>query len=136
MEAPQNGNPPARGLASGPVVWDRASWYGARDDPAAWAEGAQHIGVMLRWLWAHGLTTAAGDLAAQGDFTGITAGEPALISGMVVESAALFLDHYYGAWLSSIPTMGDDAFDDETLDALWSDYEQQRATLDRVWNLG
>jgi hypothetical protein len=136
MEAPRNDNPPARGRPHGPVIWDRASWYGNRDDPAAWEEGAQHIGVMLRWLWAHGQTTAAGDLAAQGDFSGLTAGEPALTSDMVVEPAALFLDHYYGAWLAALPTMGDDAFDDQTLDALWSDYEQNRATLDRVWDLG
>ena len=91
---------------------------------------------MLRWLWAHGLTTAVGDLAAQGDFSGSTAGEPALTSDLVSETGALFLDHYYGAWLSSFPTMGEAAFDDTIFDALWADFEQQRPNLERVWDIG
>jgi hypothetical protein len=135
MEARRNTNPPARGLARGPVIWDRASWHGGPDEPAARAEAARQIGAILRWLWAHGLTTPAGDQAAQGDFATVAGNEPALTSDMVIEPGALFLDHYYGAWLSSIPTLGDDAFDDQTLDALWADFEQQRAGLDRVWDI-
>jgi len=136
MDAPQNDNPPARGLPRGPVVWDRVSWYGPYDERATRADASREIAVMLRWLWARGLTTTAGDLAAQGDFSAAPAGAPALTSDMVIEPAALFLDHYYGRWLSSLPELGDAGFDDDTLDALWSDFEQRRADLDRVWDLG
>jgi hypothetical protein len=136
MEAKQNESQPARGRPGGPVIWDRARWHaaaGADQSDAQALDGVEHIGVMLRWLWAHGLTTRIGDLAAQGAFEGALDKESALTSEMVIEPAAVFLDHYYGRWLSSIPELGDAAFDDETIDALWSECEQKRDTLERVW---
>src|SRR5512146_876235 len=108
MEAKQNENPPARGRAGGPVIWDRAQWHTVADpeQPSQDAQDAQdaqdsleHIPVMLRWLWAHGLTTRTGDLAAQGAFEGALGKEPALTTEMVTEPAAIFLDHYYARWL-------------------------------------
>jgi hypothetical protein len=133
MDAQELDTRPARGRATGPIVWDRARWYSLPEDQQAHAESVRHIGVMLRWLWAHGLTTSEGDLAAQGDFTGALGSEPALTSAMVVERGAVFLDHYYGRWLSSLAGIGDTAPDDESIDALWDDFMRHQADLDRVW---
>lgn len=133
MEAKQNESPPAQGRAGGPVIWDRAEWYTTPDPEQPGQDSVEHIVIMLRWLWAHGLTTRAGDLAAQSAFEGALGAEPAITSEMVVEPAAVFLDHYYGRWLSSFPDLGDTAFDDETIDALWTEFEQRRDALDRVW---
>lgn len=135
MDAEQNGLRPARGLANGPVIWDRAKWYTASDESTDGETSPGHIPTMLRWLWAHGLTTPDGDFAAQGQFTGALGHEAALTSAMVTEPAAVFLDHYYGLWLSSLAEMGDAAFDDEVIDNLWADFQQHRAELDRVWDL-
>lgn len=136
MDATSNYNAPARGKAAGAVVWDRASWHtsGTADRVGA-AESSRHILLILRWLWSRGLTTAQGDLAAQGDFSAVPGAEPALMSTMVVEDAAVFLDHYYGPWLSSLLQADELRLDDETLDALWSEYEQRRDGLDRVWEI-
>lgn len=136
MDATPNYNAPARGRATGAVVWDRASWHTSGTNDAAGAgEGGQHILLMLRWLWARGLTTAQGDQAAQGIFTETPGSEPALTSAMVVEDAAVFLDHYYVPWLSSLLRREEVTLDDETLDAAWAEYEQQRNALDRVWEI-
>jgi hypothetical protein len=135
MDAQANEIPPARGHNGRPVVWDRASWYGSPEEPEARAEAGRHIQVALRWLWARGLTTAEGDQAAQGIFAGSADGEPALTSDMVAEEGALFLDHFYGRWLSALPALGDAAGDDAPLDGLWADFRGQRAELDRVWEM-
>lgn len=137
MEAKQNESPPARGRPGGPVIWDRAQWHAAADSeqPSQDTQDTiEHIAVMLRWLWAHGLTTRTGDLAAQGAFEGALGKEPALTTEMVTEPAAIFLDHYYGRWLSNMPELGDAALDDETIDALWDEFEQQRDSVERVWS--
>ena len=133
MDAQELDVRPARGRPSGPIVWDRARWYSSPEDLQARADSVRHIAVMLRWLWAHGLTTAVGDLAAQGDFTGALGSEPALTSAMVVERGAVFLDHYYGRWLSSLASLGDAAPDDESIDALWDDFQRHDGDLARVW---
>ena len=133
MDAQELDIRPARGRPTGPVVWDRARWYSPPEEQQARAESVRHIGVMLRWLWAHGLTTAEGDLAAQGDFTGDLGSEPALTSAMVVERGAIFLDHYYGRWLSSLAGPDDAAPDDESIDILWDEFQQHSADLSRVW---
>jgi hypothetical protein len=127
-----NDTPPARGRGGQPVIWDRASWHA----PAALGEpGASHIAAALRWLWAHDLTTQEGDRAAEGDFAPQFQGELVLASTMVSETGAIFLDHYYGRWLSSLPDGGPDDLADLGLDALWDDFATRGDVLYRVWEL-
>jgi hypothetical protein len=118
------------------VIWDRASWHiqsnGAASSPAT---GAEHISAALQWLWAQDLTTEEGDRAAQGEFAAEYQGEPVLASSMVGEAGAVFLDHFYGRWLSSLPDTGPDELADLGLDALWDEYEASADSLDRVWEL-
>jgi hypothetical protein len=135
MEAIPLNSTPARGRGNGPVVWDRASWYGPAADDAQDENPVAHIAVMIRWLWAHGLTTPLGDEAAGGEFSGALGTEAALTSDLVTEPAAIFLDHYYGQWLNAMPGLGDEAFDEDAIDALWADYESRRDDLDRVWDI-
>jgi hypothetical protein len=116
-------------------VWDRASWYASTETTTSDDDALQHIAIMLRWLWARSLTTPLGDQAAQGEFSGTLGTEVALTSEMVTEAAAVFLDHYYGPWLNSLPERGDGAFDDDAIDALWADYESRSAELSRVWGV-
>jgi hypothetical protein len=136
MPTALNDTPPARGRGGQPVIWDRASWHVASGTPAIESEvGASHIGAALQWLWANDLTTEEGDRAAEGEFAPQYQGEPALASTMVSETGAIFLDHYYGRWLSSLPEGGPDELADLGLDALWADFAARRETLDRVWEL-
>jgi hypothetical protein len=131
-----NTTPPARDRGGRPVIWDRASWHAASNGAAAnGASGAEHIGAALQWLWAHDLTTEEGDRAAQGEFAAQFHGEPVLASTMVSETGAIFLDHYYGRWLSSLPETGREELADQGLDALWDEYSENADTLDRVWEL-
>jgi hypothetical protein len=135
MDATPLNSPPARGRGSGPVVWDRTSWYAVSGEGAEPEDPAEHIAVMIRWLWAHGLTTPQGDQAARGEFTGALGSEIALTSDMVTEPAAIFLDHYYGQWLTALPDLADAAYDEAAIDALWQDFEGRREDLDRVWGV-
>lgn len=135
MEAIPLNNSPARGRGNGPVVWDRAAWYAASDESAQEEDPIAHIAVMLRWLWAHGLTTPLGDQAARNEYAGALGTEAALTSDMVTEPAAIFLDHYYGQWLTALPERGEAAFDEDAIDAFWQDYEARREELDRVWGI-
>lgn len=135
MDATPLNSSPARGRGQGPVIWDRASWYATSGEGSDAEESAGHIAVMIRWLWAHGLTTARGDQAAQGEFSGALGTEDALTSDMVTEQAAIFLDHYYGQWLTALPAMGDAAYDEGAIDALWQDFDARRDDLDRVWGV-
>jgi hypothetical protein len=95
----------------------------------------QHIAVMLRWLWAHGLTTQLGDQAARGEFSGALGPEVALTSDMVTEPAAVFLDHYYGPWLAALPERGDAAYDEDAIEALWDEYAARAGQLSRLWDV-
>ena len=90
---------------------------------------------MLRWLWANGLTTTLGDQAARGDFSGALGAEVALTSDMVTETAAIFLDHYYGHWLTALRERGDAAYDEDAVDALWADFETRSGELSREWGI-
>jgi hypothetical protein len=135
MEAtPVNGTP-ARGRDRGPVVWDRASWYTSAGEGDETDSPSAHIAFMIRWLWAHSLTTPVGDQAARGEFSGALGTEMALTSDMVTEPAAVFLDHYYGQWLTALPELGDAAYDEDAIDALWQDFEARREELARVWGV-
>jgi hypothetical protein len=127
---------PACGHRGRPVIWDRASWHAPSS--AVQADGApdaQHIGAALQWLWAHDLTTEEGDRAAQGEFAAEYHGEPVLASTMVSEAGAIFLDHFYGLWLSTLPDTGPDDLADLGLDALWDEYEASAESLARIWEL-
>lgn len=135
MDATPANNAPARGRENGPVIWDRAAWYAPAEQADQGENPAEHIAVMLRWLWAQGLTTPLGDLAARGEFAGALGAEPALTSEMVTEPAAVFLDHYYGQWLTALPDLGDAAYDEGPIDALWQHYDARRGDLDRVWGV-
>ncbi|HEY7982540.1 MAG TPA: hypothetical protein VID73_00145 [Ktedonobacterales bacterium] len=136
MPSATNTTPPARDRGGRPVIWDRASWHATGAAPAAEGEPeAAHIAAALRWLWARDLTTEEGDRAAQGEFSDQFQGEPALASTMVSEAGAIFLDHYYGRWLSSLPETGRDDTADLGLDALWDEYAASAGSLDRVWAL-
>jgi hypothetical protein len=131
-----NTTPPARDRGGRPVIWDRASWHASGGAPTAEdAAEAAHITAALQWLWAHDLTTEEGDRAAQGEFAGQFQDEPVLASTMVSETGAIFLDHYYGRWLSSLPEDGRDEFADQGLDALWEEFSARTDSLDRVWEL-
>jgi hypothetical protein len=133
-----NETAPARGRAGHPVIWDRAAWHSSGSESGATGaepEGARHINTMLQWLWAHDLTTAEGDLAAQGVFSGELGREPALTSNMVGETGAVFLDHYYGRWLSTLLNDGSENLADGGLDTLWEDFIQHSGALSRVWEL-
>jgi hypothetical protein len=120
------------------VIWDRASWHASGAAPVAELEGgseAAHIASALQWLWAHDLTTEEGDRAAQGEFSDQFPGEAVLASTMVSETGAIFLDHFYGRWLSSLPENGRDDTADLGLDALWDEYTARAGSLERVWEL-
>jgi hypothetical protein len=135
MTSNENTTPPARGRGGRDVVWDRASWHSVVGGVSPAAEEGRHIGVILRWLWAHDLTTAAGDLAAQGSFAGEFGSEPALTSAQVGETGALFLDHFYGRWLATLPDAGSGELASDDLDTLWDEFARRRTELDRVWEL-
>lgn len=136
MPTARNTIPPARDRGGRLVIWDRASWHAAGGPHTADDEPeAVHIAAALQWLWAHDLTTEEGDRAAQGEFAEHYQGEPVIASTMVSETGAIFLDHYYGRWLSSLPEGGREEFADQGLDALWEDYSAHADSLDRVWEI-
>ena len=136
MPTATNTTLPARGRGGRPVIWDRASWHAASNGVSSNpTTGAEHISAALQWLWAHDLTTEEGDRAARGEFAAEYHGEAVLASTMVSETGAIFLDHFYGLWLSSLPDTAPDDLADLGLDALWDEYEASAGSLDRVWEL-